>query len=439
MKFNKILDYLFGYRKSGFRITQNEIQILEGEQKRDTEEKFIVDVNTSFEIEHSFEALLLDIFEEAQEKSDNKIHNLYTVSFNTLESYANLLSKHQDYKRQFLLYLIQELLNRKNNKGNYFFKREDKVPANFKLELCNRILKSKIKLIDKDFIFLINFWKESYPFQCSLKSIIKHLKEFSNQDKISDELENTLASFLRSKAITYLYLDEYSDVYSSIQRIVFNNFIEAQKKDFPVFKLLTDYFGNYANQRIKKLGEKSKYYYSQILYKVCNFSNYYRIPEKDDIKINQLIETIGVDRFNKFSYDLLKRAADYKPRLIKFNRKIAGAILDDTYVFPEPMHKENIRIVGGIVLYAAAYKNFKCIPLIIEIIERSFSTQPEIGFGPTSRAMGKACIQRLAHNFGDKGQEELKQLYKRTKYKSIKTQVEEESKTLFLKTGQSLL
>ncbi len=439
MKLDKILDYLFGYRKSGFEITHQEIRILEGDQKEDTDEKLVVDVDTSFKVEHNFEELLLDIFEEAKEKSDCELHNLYSVAFGTLGSYANLLSKHPDYKTQFLRYLIESISNRKNSSDNYFFKHEDKVPTNFKLEICNRILKSRIGLTDKDFIFLINFWKDSYPFQCSLRSIVRHLKKFTDKHKVSDEFESTLVSFLRSKKLTYLYIDEYLDIQSSIRRIIFNQSVEAQKKDFPVFRLLPDYFGNYANQTIKKFGEKSKYNYSQILYVFCNLSNYYKIPEKETIKITQLIETIGVDSYNKFSYNLLKRAADYKPGLVTLRHRIAGSSLDHTYKLCEPMHKENIRIVGGIVLYAAVYKNFQCIPVIIKVIERCFSTLSEISLGPRSRALGKACTQRLAHSYGENGKEELKQLYTRTKYKSIKKQIEQESKTLFLKTGQSLL
>ncbi len=440
MLIDKILSFLFGVKKSKLKINQKEHEHLNSEYVNISKRE-IVDVDkTSLapklsDKKNSHSELFLEIFNEAKSKSDYELHNLWAITFNTLDSYNFLLEQPPSFKKAFLFYLINYIIQENESKYS-----EEKPPVRFTIELFNLNLKSKLILIEEDFIKILELVRTplKYQFSISFTTIFNKLKKFCNNKKIGDSLLTYLKTLMKSNDFREVVGFSENDFTSIVERIVLNNSSKSNAK-LPTFQLLSDYFGNRVNKYIQCLESPVNSYLSQI-FQTYSTENQLNYPQQIHSAIENQISKVGVRVYKKSIQELLEIAANFKPKTIRIiGEKINWNPGYRSYCVYTHMRKENIKILKGLVLSAAYYNEKKSISHIIKIVERCYTTSDITRLGTTSRSLGKICIYVLAHNFEEKGQKKLQELYNLTKFKSIKKQIEQESENLRNKTGTSLL
>ncbi|WP_299247124.1 hypothetical protein [uncultured Aquimarina sp.] len=440
MLIDKILSFLFGVKKSKLKINQKEQEHVNSGYVNISKRE-IVDVDKTsldqalWDKKNNHSELLLEIFNEAKSKSDYEHHNLWAITFNTLDSYSFLFEQHPSFKKSFLFYLIKYIIEENESKYS-----EKKPPVRFVIELFNLVLKSKLTLNEEDFIKILELVRTplKYQFSISFTTIFNKLKKFCHNKQISNVLVTYLKTFMKSDGFREVGNYSENDFTSIVERIVLNNSLKSQG-EYPVFVLLSDYFGTKVNKHIQSLEVPINSYLSQIL-NIYNTHSQLNHPNEISSAIENQISQNGILIYRKKIHKMIEIAANFKPKTIRIiGEKIEWNPGYRSYCVYTHMRKENIKIVKGIVLSAAYYNDKKSIQHILKIVERCYTTSDIRRLGSSSRSLGKTCIYVLAHCFEEKGQKELKMLYNQTKLKSIKKQIEKESKVLEQTTGTPLL
>ncbi|PKV53092.1 hypothetical protein ATE84_5227 [Aquimarina sp. MAR_2010_214] len=435
MKTDKLLSFIFSIKKSNFEITPEELKKITDLESFINQKKILdLDILWEDEIENNPKKILLAIFEEAKKKKPQILLGMMLYDYEQLTTFNDLLKRSLEFRLLFLHYHILEI--KKENNGNDTF---NGVHIRFQLRLLNYLLDKDLPLTEKDFIILFNFWNtvEYYSSHFSLDRIISLLHERSKQKEISKEFYNFLRFFISSNHVKKSEYKEYQKQVANIERILLDHYTIKSDKVSVVFLLLPDHFGVYTNQLIAKLDDAILSPFSKILM-VLSKNKGLNTPPQLFYTIEKEFSKIHLNTYKKLVRELLERASNFKPKVKPIYRNTYYR--NNFYFYDyEPMRKENILIIKGLVLSAAFYKDVKSIPFIQLILERSYSSTNAIKLGPTSRALGAICIQVLAHHFDLQGQKLLVDVYHQTKFKLIKKQIEKESKKIFQHTGQPLL
>ncbi|WP_025741206.1 hypothetical protein [Aquimarina pacifica] len=303
--------------------------------------------------------------------------------------------------------------------------------------IVNALIRAILPFSEKELIFLITYWNHDFSYLLSLKMITNQLKRFVETQSISEGFIAVLKDFLQCKTLKENDFSPYADSISIIERILINHSGICFEDGTPLFLLLPDPFGDFVNQTITEYPDDKRDAFSMIA-KV--FSKETKITTaKEAISIVKSLEyTMESEALKSCIRLILENASRFTPRTkeIQIGQGTYGI---QYYIDYEPMRRENIMIIKGLVLLAGHYKIRSAITPIQKLAERSYIQRSTNVIGPGARILGNCCIHVLAHHFGNRGHGALHELYEFTTYKSIRTQIEKESAILEQNTGTPLL
>ncbi|MBW1297324.1 hypothetical protein [Aquimarina litoralis] len=428
----KIVSFFRG--KKPFKITEKELEQLTSETlANDKEHHHIIDLGFSDEDSPMAEEMLINIYEDAISLFDYDHHNLEKVIFNSLEHHKILLGSHPETKKEVLYYLFKESTNPRRTTTSDK-KLIHKIPQEFKRAIGYHLLNSKMRLTSNDFTYFFHKWRNTYAYDYPLRPLLRQLKKYVTDHKISPELNVSLHSFLRSKSIQYLSIKQHMDAKSILHRIILENSKISLIPSSYVFQLLPDPFGVHVNKLISNMREKYQHNISKILKILC-----YNIHQKALAQIDDCLKQIDQKKFDDFTYAILRKAAYLRLRNLTLRQKEDQTTKDMIYGVYEHVYPENINMMKGLIQLQGHRKNQRSIELISIILERCYAVSLGSNYGATSQSLGKVCIQTLAYQFGNAGKTELKTIYHKTNFRLIKKHIEKVATKLEEETGTSLL
>ncbi|MFD2562764.1 hypothetical protein [Aquimarina rubra] len=431
MKFDKLLSFIFGVKKSNFQITEQELEKI-SDKIDDNEEAINVDTTPLFN--DSFEGLSDTIFKEATQKFKVNRYNYWAPKYTSLDSYHFLSEQEVTFKKDFTYWIVNQIIK--------FYTKKNISPGNQRIqylhEVLNLLLRSNLDFKEEDFMHFIGFWEKS-PGYITLGSLTSRLRQKVTNDGISDDLYHYLKKVLKHPNFHNEFYNYYKTPRNTIQRIL-HLYAKDNSEHQPSFLLISDPFADYINKYLINLNQKEQNAYCEIL-KTFETNKNFDNPFKLSVLIQKRIEDIGENAYKKQVLDFIKKASLFKPKMS--NLRVEKVTYNTGYEVRyncQYIKKENIAVLKSIILSIANVKNKKsAIPYLIKITERSFSNANAIRLGETSQSLGKLCIFTLAHHYEKKGKQELKNLYQETKYKSIKKQIAIEAEKLQKLKGITLL
>lgn len=375
---------------------------------------------------------LLKIYEEAdiilKDIEDSRRLNLKGVDYDISDTYQELIIEPSKVKISFLYFILKLIETPPRNTFTHFHKQ-------FLSNIFNSIIATKVNLSNKDFenfILFENknrlFYKESKD-DYSFEAIDECFKNFRVDQSL---ILQKAAVYSYKKKLTEATLKQLREEYllnrhPSVGRIFYNAKsiyrIFTNTKYVPnkiPFFLLTDYFGKKVNQLLLNSNDTKSSLFSEFLQSIAT-------DKKLNDKQHQLIENMGVDFFTDTSIKILDLVAVYKSdlRLVCFwnGRKERYRKLYNR------MFEENITVVFRLltVLDELVLLEKLSSSTLIIIIERSYTHRTNIEFlGAGAVKIGNVCIKILASQLVENGEEALKNLYNKTKYKSLKKKITKE-------------
>ncbi len=436
MNLDKLLAKLFGVTSSEFKLTPQEKKILSKEESI-PDKTPLVDLDQLFETEEHdiYEELLGTLLYEARKVSGLEDDRLFETYLRDLESFNFLVKQPKSEKKEFAIYLLQrteEQLLKKDKDKN-----KRPLPSTFVITIANRLLKTTFAFTEKELMFLLNFWKHDFSYPLSLKVLINQVTQFSNTQPISNDFNTFLHSFLQCKNIKENDFLSYITSVSAIERVLMNNSGFYFEDGTPLFLLLPDTFGQWANQTITTLVDSGAEGIVRLL-KILSQESQIKTPT-DIAEILQNIDfEINKKELQHSITIFIEEAHKYKPKIKKLYNRQGGYGLQ-TYNDYAPMYDENITTLNGMVLLAGHYKINACMIPLQKLTERCYVHRGPNMLGKKAKILGNSCIHVLAHCFGEKGHARLHELYEFSKYKSIKTRIEKESAIVEQNTGTPLL
>ncbi|MEW7280049.1 hypothetical protein ABW636_15755 [Aquimarina sp. 2201CG1-2-11] len=218
MKFDKILNYLFGYQKSSFEITNEEFEIL-NRSKPNNKPLNRKDIrNTEQFIESTTVQDWFDeIYEEVFSKTGGDIVQLWLLKFSKLDSYIELKKEPIPIKRA-LFYLLTNTISETYVRTNsYFQDDQSRFIMECKKELISLLIKTNLELTEKDYKYFIKFWKHHALYFYPIGVFMTRLKKKVKKDGISENLQKFLRSTLKWKCLQTTY---YSGYYKRTREII---------------------------------------------------------------------------------------------------------------------------------------------------------------------------------------------------------------------------
>lgn len=446
MSFKAFLHKIFNIKKTGYTLSEEEIdniaqdKLLTSETTTiDVDEAFKVDPNTLAENQQKvFEKLIIEIYEEAKLSFNAEEHNLWAEDLDGLESYKNLISKSKQEQKEFILFLLNRIIDQELH-----LKKIKKISDRFKSEIVNRLLRFRLPFNEEEIHFLMGYLIKDdgkLGYWVSIKLVVNQLKPLIN-NRFSDLFLKFLKSFLNSDILNTTGFDSYTAQISIIQRVLQNNSGHYRQDSpvipIPLYLLIPDYFGKFVNKKVLSLETDQKEALSELMYK---FSAYPNIETpKDYYNINKfIIDKIEIDKLKNYCKVFLERASLFKPkvRMIYSYTDYRGHFYYCKY---EPISKENLTVIRGFVFLTAYFKLNNCLPDLHKLIERSYSKTDGFALGNGHKTVGEPCVQVLMHYFGNKGHKILIDIYKKTKFKSLKSRIEKEAKKLQIDTNVSFM
>ncbi|WP_299312736.1 hypothetical protein [uncultured Aquimarina sp.] len=431
MIFDKILSFLFGVKKSGFEITERELEKISNKSHKE-EDRINVDTTPLFK--DSFLALSDHIFKEATEKFKINRYNYWAPKFTSLNSYKFLSEQQVAFKRDFLYWVTKEVIKLETTQDTS----PNKLQTQYFQEILNLLLRPNLHFKEKDFIYFMDLWV-TYPTYISIGSITSRLRQKSKSDGISEEFYYYLKNFLKSPRFNNDWYTYYKTSRNTIQRIL-HLYTPDKNENQPSFLLVSDPFADYINKFLKGANKKEQDAYCELL-KIFEANKNFHNPFKLLDVTRKHIDDIEENTYKKQVLDFIKKASEFKPKMS--NLRVEKVTYNTGFEIKyncQYIKKENIAVLKSMILSIATFNNKKsAIPYLLRITKRSFSNANALRLGETSQSLGKLCIYTLAYQYSEKGKEELKKLYQETGYKGIKKEILMHSKMQEESFGKPLL
>ncbi|WP_405205206.1 hypothetical protein [Aquimarina sp. LLG6339-5] len=436
MIFDKILSFLFGIKKSKFEITKKELESIDNPtiNKEDSQEENTINVDTTPFFKGSFSALSDTIFKEATEKFKINRYNYWAPKFTSLKSYKFLSEQQVSFKRDFLYWITNEIINLETAPEASVHK----LKSQYLNEILNLLLRFNLHFKENDFKYFMNLWVE-YPTYVTIGSITSRLRAKSERDGISEEFYNYLKIFLKSPRFNNHFYSYYKTARNTIQKIL-HTYTNDKEENHPLFLLVSDPFADYINKFLKNSNQKEQDAYC-IIFKTFETNKEFYNPFKLLVLVQKHIDVIGENVYKRQIIEFIKKASIFKPKMsnLRVEKVTYNSGLEVQYNC-QYIKKENISILKSMILSLATFNNKKSlIPHLLKIINRSFSNAKALRLGETSQSLGKLCIYTLAFQYDQKGKEELNKLYQETTYKGIKNEILKYSKILEESNGIGLI
>ena len=441
MIMTKILSFLFGIKKSNFRITKEELAMISdiNEEDKTIVEKEILDIDSVSIIDtvptykDTFKELSNTIFEEVLNSMKISGSNYWRIKLTSLPGYQFLSEQEVAFKRNFSYWILDEIITHKNAKSE----NHNSNKQLYLEDILEKLLKSNLGFKEKDFIYFMNFWVK-YPTHVQIGFLTAKLRKKVKKYAISPNFYYYLKKFLKSPRFNNSWYSYYENSRNTIE-IILRDYAFDKAPDQPSFVLVSDPYADYINKTIKNKQHKEQEAYCEIL-KILETNKNFDNPRALYVSIEKHIENIGKINYNEQVIHFIKRASVFKPKMRNLRIEKKAYSSKDVQYNCQYMHKENIAVLKGFILSHANCSNKEdIIPYLLKIIERSYSNSKVLTLGKTCQSLGQLCIFTLANHYKEKGKQEVRKIYLETKFKKIKADIIKQSKQLKETTGTPLL
>ncbi len=388
----------------------------------------------------AFSKIIKSIINEIKESNlGANFQVTYGVKFSDLESYKNLKKKETLFKKDFALWLIQDIVRickRNGHAGAHSFNKEQDV---FYCEetLLPLLFRSNLNFSDQDYIFCLTFFKNNKFSYGGFTSwpvgfLIQQLERKNKKEGLSNELKAFLKEVLNWKVMepnNSYYGTDIGKVINKIQAVLLED--SSEKKIIP-FKFKTDEYGIFSNSILEAQKTETK----NILYEILHLS--IKVsggkPTQKFLKATSiLIDNVDFKTFKLFIYKLLEEVIHHKP--IEKTTNYTHNDYSYDYTYYEFIEKSNLNTLKGLVWTLSKFHDSKTTILISKLAERCFKKIP--GVGPTAAALGNACLFTLANTKGKDGIAQLTVLKQKIKQTSTKKLIDKYINEISLKLGVS--
>lgn len=391
-------------------------------------------------VDNTFPKIIKNIISEIKESSlGTSFQITYGVKFSDLESYKTFKKKETSFKKDFTIWLIQDIVRickRNGHKGSHSFNHE-KDEFYCEETLLPLLFRSNLNFSDSEYRFCLNFFKNnkfgyggftSWP----VGFLIQQLERKSKKEDLSNELKLYLKEVLTWKVMehkNYYYGSDIGKVRDKIQMMIVD---KESKKEIPKFKFKTDDYGVLANSIL----ENQKTDLKNIVYELLHLS--IKVsggkPTQKFLKATSLlIDKLDFSAYKSFIYLLVEEVIKYKP----IERTVTNLYNNQSYDYSyyEFIEKSNLNTLKGLVWTLSKFHDSKTTILISKLAERCFKKIP--GVGPTAAALGNACLFTLANTKGKDGIAQLTVLKQKIKQTSTKRLIDKYIDEISKKLGVS--
>ena len=387
-----------------------------------------------------FTKIIKNIISEIKESSLGASFQItYGVKFSDLKSYKNLKEKDTPFKKDFAIWLIQDIVRickRNGHKRTYSFNRE-KDEFYCEETLLPLLFRSNLGLSDSEYVFCLNYFKNnkfgyggftSWP----VGFLFQQLERKSKKEGISNELKTFIREVLSWKEMELknsYYGTDISKVRNKIHVLLAN---KDAKKEIQQFKFKTDAYGVFANSILEEEKDNVKNVLYQLLSISINVSG--GKPTQKFLKATSLlIDELDFTTYKSFVYQLLEAVIKYKP----IEKTITNSYNNQSYehTYYEFIEKSNLNTLKGLVWSLSKFHDAKTIILLSKLAERCYKKIP--GVGPTAAALGNACLYTLANTKGKDGIAQLTVLKQKIKQTSTKKLIDKYIDEISKKLGVS--
>ncbi|MBB3696026.1 DUF4132 domain-containing protein [Flammeovirga yaeyamensis] len=354
----------------------------------------------------------LDVFQNIKKLSDNEKKELIHQFLDIIEEIRKTSTKKN---------LIQNgYLNFNENYHKY---------SNLANEMISALLKSKMNYDDKEWINLMNRFKNidqslkqysayyysfnNFPINYTIKQIEYYLKDHP----VSEELSAYLIDMLNWKQFKttddrYYYGSNLNTAKKKIQKILNIN------QDTNKFELSSNDIGPQVNEIIQSISSKNEDYYE--LFHLISDVNGGKPTQKLIKKVMELQDNIGVDQYKKVAHQLLKLPLtyDFVTKEKRYNWR------DNVHTYTETtfLCKPSQNFIKGMVWSMHRYSDKETIHLLSKLCEKSYSKIP--GVGPAAASVGNATAYILGNMRGKDGLGALSRLKLKVKQNNIKKTID---------------
>ncbi len=397
--------------------------------------------NKGYQINSQLEEVINRLIKEYYPNNNNSFWS--DKSMGKLESYIDIKSKDNEFKRELVFYLIEPInyynrLHRKNQ--NYTHPNNAFQQQYVRSELFALLMRSNLGFSLSEVIELIKKFKvsdESHKkkfVDWPIGFAIQQLERIIKKEGVTDELKVFLQGMLKwpqLKQTKYYWGTDLEKVKVKIEKLVF----ESENTDGSVapYNLPDDRLAAIVNPEIEKLKlEEQNHWYS--LFHLFIKATGSKPSAKYLKSTSALMDDIGSAKYKKLVHAWLEFVIPLKeietPHVHDY-----GDGTTYEYSSYDFLHEKNTIFLKGLVWSLSKFHDSKTLSLVAKLTERSFKKIP--GVGPTAAGVGNACIYVLGNTKGLEGISHLSRLKLKIKQNNTKKLIEKYIESSSEKLGVS--
>jgi hypothetical protein len=385
-----------------------------------------------------FYNLVLLIVDEIKATLDITTYfSTYGVKFGELTCYKSIKSKDADYKKEFAIWLMKDVVRiyKKNGGKNGYEMKHEKEVFLCEETLLPLLFRSNLNFTDTEYILCLNYFKNNKFSYGGFSSwpvgfLVQQLERKVKKEGLSKLLKSFLQELLTWKEVKdkeYYYGSDIGKVKNRIESILLE---DTSEKKIMSFKFKTDKYGVFANTVLEEENQENKAVLYQLLHVSIKISG--GKPTQKFLKASStLIDCLGFTKYKSFVYQLLEEVIKHKPLEKTITNSYNNQSYDHTYY--EFIEKSNLNTLKGLVWTLSKFHDSKTTILLSNLAERCFKKIP--GVGPTAAALGNACLFTLANTKGKEGIAQLTVLKQKIKQTSTKNLIDKYIDEISTKLG----